>query len=274
MENLLEKARASLPAKVEPPRSYRPFFLGPHRVGDVPPELLGVLREQPELEVTQERVRLPWASSLNERNRRLADLSARLRSLGLVLAWRGELLDLRAVDAPQEGEPLAQMERAFFRTVGARTQAVHLIAFERTAERRIRFPLGLRAKTKAVGPGLWDTLSAGMISAGETPLEALCRETGEEAGFSLRGRKPVLFARTPAERKVATGWMREESWFFALELPAGTRFVNQDGETERFESFGLPEVLALIPQHRLMWEAAEGVVLLAEKLLQNEPSPD
>lgn len=65
-------------------------------------------------------------------------------------------------------------------------QAVHLLVFNRCGE----LFLQKRAKNKDVQPGKWDSSVGGHMQPGETPLQAVLRETDEELG--LRG-TPVHF---------------------------------------------------------------------------------
>jgi len=58
-------------------------------------------------------------------------------------------------------------------------QAVHLLVFNRRGE----LFLQKRAKNKDVQPGKWDSSVGGHMQPGETPLQAVLRETEEELGL-------------------------------------------------------------------------------------------
>ncbi len=60
-------------------------------------------------------------------------------------------------------------------------QAVHLLVFHQRGD----LFLQQRAKTKDVQPGKWDSSVGGHMQPGETALQAVLRESGEELG--LRG---------------------------------------------------------------------------------------
>jgi isopentenyldiphosphate isomerase len=81
---------------------------------------------------------------------------------------------------------------------------VHLHLFNTRGE----LFLQKRAKTKDILPGKWDTSVGGHISPGETPNEALMRETGEEIG--LNNLVPVFLGKyiweSPRERELVNSF--------------------------------------------------------------------
>ena len=81
---------------------------------------------------------------------------------------------------------------------------VHLHLFNTRGE----LFLQKRAKTKDIHPGKWDTSVGGHISPGETPNEALMRETGEEIG--LNNLVPVFLGKyiweSPRERELVNSF--------------------------------------------------------------------
>ena len=260
----MRRALAALPAREERPAEYGAFFLGDHPVGAVPPELAERLLKEPDVRASGSRIILEDPDNNEARDVRWAALARDLRrepDLIPLRAWRDELLDVQDLTrAPErrEGPALGRCERALFRLLGMRTAAVHLIA--RPDEGK-GFLLSKRALTKAVGPGLWDTLSAGMVAAGETPLEAMLREAHEEAGLRLtpESLRPLGVGR--AVRQVETGWMDEVNFYFDVRLPEGTVFRNLDGEADDFRCFSPEETLRAIAEGRLMWEAGTGILL-------------
>ncbi len=260
----MRRALAALPAREERPAEYGAFFLGDHPVGAVPPELAERLLAEPDASARGNRIVLEDPESDAARDARWAALARDLRrESGLIppRAWRDELLDVKDLaftPEHREGPALGRCERALFRLLGMRTAAVHLIARPVEGD---GFLLSKRSLTKAVGPGLWDTLSAGMVAAGETPLAAMLREAHEEAGLRLKPEslRPLGVGR--AVRRVETGWMDEVNFYFDVRLPEGTVFRNLDGEADDFRCFSPEETLAALAEGRLMWEAGTGILL-------------
>ena len=103
----------------------------------------------------------------------LALAAALLRDEGRIHRWRGELVD---VQMPEGGPRIAVLERSAFRLLGLLTVAVHMNGV--TPDGRIW--TSQRSDTKDINPGKWDNLAAGMVAAGETPLDAMKREAAEE----------------------------------------------------------------------------------------------
>jgi isopentenyldiphosphate isomerase len=94
-------------------------------------------------------------------------------------------------------------------------QAVHLLVFNRRGE----LFLQKRALNKDVQPGKWDSSVGGHMQPGETPLQAVLRETEEELG--LRG-TPVHFAyqyiwRNPRESELIRTYVAVSDGPFVLQ---------------------------------------------------------
>ncbi len=199
----------------------------------------------------------------------LTNFGFAMRDKGLSQGWRGEKLDLVPLDQP-EAAPVGTLERALYRPLGAQTSAVHLAGRIRNPrdEGDPVFLLGKRSSRKLVGPGLWDGLAAGMIQAGETPLEALARESQEEAGLTAFDPvKAEFLACDRISRPVRGGWMHEVSCAYAALLPEGFMPEPVDGEVDHFECVSAEEALNRIEENLMMKEAAMTLLLSIRKLL-------
>lgn len=157
----------------------------------------------------------------------LATLARWLHDRGLASRWRDELLAVVAAD----GATLGRVERAAVRPLGITTFAVHLVG---------RSPQGgwwvqQRADDKATDPGLWDTLMGGLVSADETIVQTLERETWEEAGLRLDALQRVEpLGRITIRRPVPEGYMVEQIEMYSAVVPDGMHPDNQDGEVQAF----------------------------------------
>jgi len=159
----------------------------------------------------------------------LAQIARWMHTNGLGGRWRDELLAV--TDA--HGQVLGHIERAAVRPLGITTFAVHLVAHAEQGGTWVQ----QRALDKATDPGLWDTAMGGLVAGGESVMQALERETWEEAGLRLAELCGVAsLGRITIRRPVdAHGYMVEHIDAFEAAVPAGVVPVNQDGEVERFE---------------------------------------
>lgn len=209
--------------------------------GSTPVAVLDALRE----------AGCPFDPAARDPSAHLAVLADTLRSLGLSGRWRDE-----AVRVPHPGGP-ARIERGCARVLGIRTLAVHLIG--RSPDGRIW--LQQRSRSKAEDPNLWDTLVGGMVSADETPREALCRETEEEAGLALDALGPLqelprLESRRPVSDGGGQGYLYERLMTWQAWLPDGQTPQNRDGEVQAFALWTDDEVQAGIAAGQLTLDAA------------------
>ncbi|MDP3822381.1 MAG: NUDIX domain-containing protein [Burkholderiales bacterium] len=159
----------------------------------------------------------------------LAQIARWMNANALGGRWRDELLAV--TDA--NGHVVSHVERAAVRPLGIMSFAVHLIAHAEQGGTWVQ----QRALDKATDPGLWDTAMGGLVAGFETVLQALERETWEEAGLRIVELREVnSLGRITIRRPVdAHGYMVENIDVFEATVPAGVVPVNQDGEVLRFE---------------------------------------
>lgn len=180
----------------------------------------------------------------------LRELAQRMRSAGLIPAWRNEEFAYYGND----GHEYFRVERAAFRSFGFQSQAAHINGFT-SAE---TLWLGRRSESKQIDPGKLDNLSAGGISADETVVHCAVRELWEEAGV------PEAIAQkiTPAGKLILLrphpphGVHHESIFIFDLELPTNLVPVNHDGEVSSFIELDLAEAAARILADEFTGDAA------------------
>ena len=201
--------------------------------GRVAPAALSALHRLPEamlraFRFSDRAVTLALPQDNTAANAFLADVARALFAAGALPDWRNELLDILGDDFRPTG---LMMERSAFRALGLVSQAIYAVATSPDG----RLWLGLRSQKKRIDPGKFDTLASGLITAGETPLMALLRETEEEAGL----RPPaVTFAPAPAiyfiDRAVPEGRLREITYAYRAKTAAGVKPRPADGEVAQF----------------------------------------
>jgi 8-oxo-dGTP pyrophosphatase MutT (NUDIX family) len=187
------------------------------------------------------------------RSRKLEEAARWLLQVGFVSPWRDEALDVRGLE---RGDVLARIDRCAVRALGITTYSVHLNGYFEDG----RMVVARRAANKRVDPGMWDNLTGGLISAGESALQALEREAYEEAGLRTAGRTLTTGSRLRVSRPLADGLLCEIVQVFDIELPADTRLSNLDGEVECFEVRAVPAVLEGIARAEFTVEASLAVL--------------
>ncbi len=237
-------------AQENPPLGSRPLSICGVRCGTLVPRSYDILRSPAfysVFEETEDGLEIPFSGETASRE--LVSIAKELHDIGAFFQWRDERLDIVSYDT---GRKLATAERGLFRFLGMTTTCVHAV----TCDEDGRFWLGLRSHTKQVDPDLWDTISGGLSSAGESPLETLARETVEEAGIAPQNYTvgtPIEFLVT---RPVKEGWMREKNTIYPITLKSGVTPKNQDGEVARFEAVDRDELLTRIAKGQLTLDAA------------------
>ncbi|KAH7355291.1 thiamine pyrophosphokinase-related protein-like protein [Rhexocercosporidium sp. MPI-PUGE-AT-0058] len=165
--------------------------------------------------------------------------------------WRDELYPVYGPG----NELLFSVERSASCLFGVVTYGVHLMAYTRVPESEAKGGIKLwvprRARSKQTYPGMLDNTVAGGMATGETPLECVIRECGEEASLpeelvreNVRACGTVTYVYLRDERAGGeTGLVQPEcQYIFDLELPGDVVCRPCDGEVEEFFLWGVEEV--------------------------------
>ncbi len=191
-----------------------------------------------------------------ERSVQLQATLCELRDRGRMGGWRNEdfcfYLDRETRPDPMHSAFL-QIERAAFRYLGMMSHAVHINGFTPDG----RMWCGQRSSSKATDPGLWDNMTAGGLSAGESLESCAVRELWEEAG--LRDLDPSTLrcaGHVRISRLTPTGWHDETLHIYNLQLPDDFVPSNQDGEVQAFACLSAAQVLAGIADGQWTSDAA------------------
>lgn len=250
----LENARRA--AQQPPTQARQGLAVAGHLVGTVDDDLMQRLSAD---QLSHQALELVWQQGLwvlqgsGDASILLNRMAAVLRDAGLCGAWRNE--QLAVINA--QDERVATVERGAVRPLGIATQAVHLVGVAPDG----RLWVQQRADNKANNPGMWDTLMGGMVSAADSLLQALERETWEEAGLKVADLQDVRhggcvdFAR-PSDEAEGRGYMRERIDWYRATVPAGLRPENQDGEVQRFELLDQEQVEDWLVRDRFTPEAS------------------
>jgi 8-oxo-dGTP pyrophosphatase MutT (NUDIX family) len=266
---LLQQIRA---AQVFDPARFLPFEIGESRAGWIRRDLATPLRRWPDtLEIGEASVRLSAAIATEpERTAALAKVTRALANDGTIKGWRDETYAVRI--RPQDA-PLLHIERAAMRLFGLTSVATHLNGYMRGPEKMGSVPISLiwiarRSPTKAIDPGLLDTLVGGGVASGQDPWNALLRECHEEAGIgralATQGRSAGMLQ---VCHEVPEGLHSEFLCAHDLEVPAGFRPRSVDGEVSEFLCLAPAEVADRIANGEFTVEA--GLVTL-DFLLRHE----
>ncbi|WP_322995961.1 NUDIX hydrolase [Castellaniella sp.] len=227
-ELMARRARLVRRAQQLPPVGARPVTVAGRVAGWVSPAVLDAIAQHPGVHVEPEAAHLmPVPAQRLGMDAVLREIAVIMRDAGQIRSWRNELLDVIA-----EGRVLAHIERGAVRPLGLLTHAVHLSAWAPDG----RMWVARRSLDKSTDPGLWDTLSGGLVSAGEDPASALLRESHEEAGLA-----PVeLAAHSPLRtvlrmhRRLPDGYQVETVHLSDCVLDAATAPASLDGEVMEF----------------------------------------
>ncbi len=197
-----------------------------------------------------------WHESPADRSAQLQAALRQLRDQGQVQGWRNEAFCFWPVaDTPPDAAQTAfvQIERAGFRFLGMMSHAVHINGFTPDA----RMWCGQRSAGKATDPGMWDNVTAGGLTAGETLADCARRELWEEAGYRLQAPEELVPAgRVRTSRTTPTGWHDEMLHVFNLALPRDFVPCNQDGEVQSFACLTAAQAVATLSAGQFTVDAA------------------
>jgi 8-oxo-dGTP pyrophosphatase MutT (NUDIX family) len=193
---------------------------------------------------------LEIAGERRGRDAAMAEVARTLAAEGLLTAWRDERY---AVRTRFDASPLFEVERAAARYLGIHTYAAHVNGLVRTSE-GVRMWVARRSATKAIDPAMLDNLVGGGIAAGATVVDAVVKESWEEAGIGAEtARQAFRAAELTVFRQQPDGIQHETIYAHDLWLPPDWTPRNQDGEAV---------------EHRLLTLAA------AADIVGNETAPD
>ncbi len=241
-------ARLVRRAQQLPPAGARPVTVAGRVGGWIGPAALSVIAGRPGVHIEAEAAHLTAAPAARlNLDGVLRDVAVALRDAGCIRSWRDELLDVVA-----EGLTLARIERGAVRPLGLLTQAVHLNGW--TPDGRLW--VARRALNKSTDPGLWDTLSGGLVAAGEDAGSALLRESHEEAGLAavaLAAHEPLRTV-VRMHRRLPDGYQVETVRVSDCVLDAAAP-VNLDGEVQEFRCVDLTELHDMMARGAFTLEA-------------------
>lgn len=249
--NQLAQRRARLVRRAQqlPPVGARPVTVAGRVAGWVGAPVLDVIAAHPGVRVEPEAAHLvPVPARRLGMDAVLREIALLMRDAGCIRSWRDEQLDVIA-----EGRALSRIERGAVRPLGLLTCAVHLSAWSPDG----RMWVARRALSKSTDPGLWDTLSGGLVSAGEDPQSALLRESHEEAGLSpveLAAHGPLRIVQR-MHRRLPDGYQVETVYLSDCVLDAAAAPTSLDGEVMEFRCVGMADLWHMITHGAFTLEA-------------------
>jgi len=220
---------------------FRPFHVGPDRVGWVRHELAERLIKFDDVFIVEpDRVSLLAALDNSESR---SDSMARVLD---TLVAEGTVSQLRGEDYPvlmSWGQPpIMRIDRAAVAKFGIRSFGLHVNGFVRRPD-GIHLWVGKRATDRKIAPGKLDNLVAGGQPIGLTLDENLVKEAHEEAGLSAEAARratPVGVVSYLMENPA--GLKPDTLFLYDLEVEEGFVPRNTDGEVEHFMLWPLDEV--------------------------------
>jgi 8-oxo-dGTP pyrophosphatase MutT (NUDIX family) len=206
-----------------------------------------------------------------ERDARLAQIHARLRADGLIVAWRDEPYPLRDRAGGEHGI----IERAASRFWGTLTLGAHCNGYVADPSARpTHLWIARRSITKPTDPGRLDNLIGGGVPAGQSPREAVIREGWEEAGLEPHQMAGLVTGGLiDLECDIPEGRQHERLHVFDLELPPGLAPRNRDGEVAEHRLMTIADALACAAAGELTTDAALATLDFAVRRRLFEPDP-
>ncbi|CAM5187099.1 8-oxo-dGTP pyrophosphatase MutT (NUDIX family) OS=Castellaniella defragrans OX=75697 GN=HNR28_000190 PE=4 SV=1 [Castellaniella defragrans] len=260
-------ARLVRRAQQLPPAGARPVTVAGRVGGWIAPRALAAIRDLPGVDVENEAVHFrPAAAERLGLDAVCQGVAQSLQSAGCIRAWRDELVDVVA-----EGRTLARIERGAVRPLGLLTQAVHLNGWAPDG----RLWVARRAFDKSTDPGLWDTLSGGLVAAGEAVESALLRETHEEAGLpavALAAHGPLRTV-LRMRRRLDDGYQVENILLSDCVLDEAAVPRNLDGEVLEFRCLNLTQLWDMITHGAFTLEAELCILDSLQRRLQGSSGP-
>jgi len=229
-----------------------PFRAGAQVIGALRPDFARALRGWPAVFAFDAGGVALVPARERERSDALAEATRELARAGWIQGWRGELYAVHG----RGGGALFRIERAAMRRFGLVSRAAHAnVVSGRGAHRRMW--IARRSATKSIDPGLWDTLVGGGVATGISAWQTLLKEAREEAGIeAVRARRARFVKKLMVERVVPEGLHREILFVYDLEVGAGFRPRNLDGEVSAFERSGCASLVRRLAQGTFTAEAA------------------
>jgi 8-oxo-dGTP pyrophosphatase MutT (NUDIX family) len=230
-----------------------PLTIDGVQAGEVSPVVLEALRGYPEVfQIAPDGTSVSLAlrletASFEERNAAVAKAAAGLRESGVIQKWRDEILALTTgFDAP----PVLLTERRFVPLLGGRGYGVAINGWSVSPETgQEHLWVATRASDKATWPGMLDSMAAGALAAGQSPVEAAQAEAAEEAGVPAQLAASARAAGAVSYRGVDEDPVlpKNDTFFvFDLELPWDFQPRPVDGEVECFERMSVDAVAQCI----------------------------
>ena len=262
-----------LSARLRAARDFRPqgfarFEFGTDTIGWICRDQAGRLRAWPEVfEFSETNIFLRPADEA-ALSAALAEVAQALAREGAIQGWRGETYAIRANHG---AAVLFHLERAAMRFFGLTSAAAHLNGFVFKDEKPTIW-IARRAATKAIDPGMLDTLVGGGVPSGEDAWRTLLRECGEEAGIPVElARKSRPAGVLQVCREVPDGLHSEILYVHDLALPPDFVPHNSDGEVGEFLALDPQALLDRIAAGELTVEAGlVAVDLILRHALQRD----